>query len=486
MGNARPEVHVPITSASGSGPPPPGSLDRFAPKYLVGNVPAGDSNVAYNSDGFMYIPDAGNCAGIQTALTMPNGLGDVYVRPGSFTNLTGAALVVPSGCRVWGAGVALTTIASSAAAGASQEVFLLNQGASLLNIAITSAAQAAPGAGASKAVVRTGGSGVQIKDCAFSVLGATRTQPWMVWDASGTIEVYDSSFVGVDSSNDNPNGPCIGIVIGPDPATTPNTYIPLGSYEVSRCQFSNANRAISVYNVGAGHVADCAMDNMQRSSFGVIGMVFGGTVVQPQPTITATIVDVRMYVGPTEAIGDTTYTGVTLQNFMDGLDLVAFDWSSIRVLFFPAQNPSVVRNAFRVLANSLTNGDVHIGGGSIVGCFALGHTRGLFIDAIGVAAKPQSTVSDIRVSACTFAGPDGVGATPGVGIFLQTVSTGLVDGIGISNCNCKDAHNGGFGIRIADVNCTNTIVLGNSLKPSGGTAIDDSGTDSEVAHNILA
>lgn len=88
-----------------------GSQDRFAPKYVVGNVQNGDLAAAYATDGFFYIPDPGDGTGIATALgvgyaaTVP---GDVWIRPGTYdlTQPTSpiAPFAVPTGVIVRGAG----------------------------------------------------------------------------------------------------------------------------------------------------------------------------------------------------------------------------------------------------------------------------------------------------------------------------------------------------------------------------------------------
>ena len=114
-------------SQTGSGPTPPGdSQDRFAPKYLVGNVQAGDSAVSYSTDGFVYIPDLGDGAGIAAALAQPDGPGDVWIRPGTYDFGQGGSpsmpLTIPAGTRVQGAGD--TTILRARAAG-DQGVFVL-------------------------------------------------------------------------------------------------------------------------------------------------------------------------------------------------------------------------------------------------------------------------------------------------------------------------------------------------------------------------
>lgn len=88
--------------------------DKFAPKYLVGNVPNGDSATAYSSGGFVYIPDPGDGSGIASALSSASiVLGDVWIRPGLYDFGSGGVampLTVPPGCRVQGAGVIATTL----------------------------------------------------------------------------------------------------------------------------------------------------------------------------------------------------------------------------------------------------------------------------------------------------------------------------------------------------------------------------------------
>ena len=91
------------TGGGGSG------LDRFAPKYVVGNTLAGDSAASYSSDGFRYFPDTGDGAGIAAELAAAAGgggavPGDVYIRPGTYTWTGSGVLTVGTGVRVSGAG----------------------------------------------------------------------------------------------------------------------------------------------------------------------------------------------------------------------------------------------------------------------------------------------------------------------------------------------------------------------------------------------
>jgi len=154
-------------SQTGSGPTPPGdSQDRFAPKYLVGNVQAGDSAVSYSTDGFVYIPDLGDGAGIALALTQPDGPGDVWIRPGTYDFGQGGSpsmpLTIPAGTRVQGSGNTTTLIARTVG---DQGVFVLAAGgagtdsalSSLRDLAIVVPQVADPTGSLSAVLVKAGG-----------------------------------------------------------------------------------------------------------------------------------------------------------------------------------------------------------------------------------------------------------------------------------------------------------------------------------------
>jgi len=100
------EVHFPITSATGGGPPPGSSLDRFAPKYLVGCTagPYNDTaDTTGTASGFTYFADPGDGTGIAAALSAAGTVaGDVWIRPGNY--LVSQTLVVPTAVVVRGSG----------------------------------------------------------------------------------------------------------------------------------------------------------------------------------------------------------------------------------------------------------------------------------------------------------------------------------------------------------------------------------------------
>ena len=120
---------------SGGGPPPPGdSLDRFAPKYLVGNVLAGDTNdTTGTAAGFTYIADPGDGTGIATALGLAAALAaDVWIRPGTYT--VSQTLTVPIGVTARGSGVG--TIIQSAPNTIAGPLFILNDKSALYSMSL--------------------------------------------------------------------------------------------------------------------------------------------------------------------------------------------------------------------------------------------------------------------------------------------------------------------------------------------------------------
>jgi len=123
--------------------PPGGSgsgQDRFAPKYVVGNIANGDSATAYSTGGFYYFPDPGDGTGIAAALAAATStdpgfvaLGDVWIRPGTYA--VSATLAVPAACTVRGSGPA--TAISSVANAVPGALFSLGNLSSLRDMTLT-------------------------------------------------------------------------------------------------------------------------------------------------------------------------------------------------------------------------------------------------------------------------------------------------------------------------------------------------------------
>jgi hypothetical protein len=139
----------------GGAAPLPGG-DHWAPKYLIGNVAAGDPAVP-QAGAFRYIPDPGDGSGIALALAEIAGLpvpppipGDVWIRPGTYTRPAGSTpLAIPAGTLVRGAGPFTTIVGAPSG---DQGVFTLAPGASLRDLNVTVPASAGAG-GASLAAI---------------------------------------------------------------------------------------------------------------------------------------------------------------------------------------------------------------------------------------------------------------------------------------------------------------------------------------------
>jgi|694.fasta_scaffold17096_10 hypothetical protein len=168
--NAIGSIVPPFGGSGGGPPPPPAGPDRFAPKYLVGNVPAGDSNVVYSSGGFFYLPDPGDGSGIAAALAAAVLVaGDVWIRPGIYNLGSGSVvtpLVVPTYCLVRGAGEATQILGK---ASVDQGVFrLFGAGSGLRDLRIEAPPAAEPTAG-SIAVVSVVNARCSVQGCVVAV-----------------------------------------------------------------------------------------------------------------------------------------------------------------------------------------------------------------------------------------------------------------------------------------------------------------------------
>lgn len=212
-------------SQTGSGPTPPGdSQDRFAPKYLVGNTqaPYNDSAVAYNTDGFRYIPDTGNGAGIAAALLAANAgaggvAGDVWIRPGTYnfglTDSPVTPLTIPSGVRVQGAGfngVDGTILRAKSGVDESQSVFKIEDFAQLQDLAIV--VPESGGGGFDDYVVKVQGFGVTIANVAIvasmttALLTTLRYLLYIsVQDSGPPVSLENVFLINVTGAQDTPS-----------------------------------------------------------------------------------------------------------------------------------------------------------------------------------------------------------------------------------------------------------------------------------------
>jgi hypothetical protein len=224
-----------------------GDPNRFAPKYIVGNIPAGDDPTYTFAGGFIYIADPGDGTGIEAALSQASlAPGDVWIRPGTYDFGTGAVampLTIPAGTRVQGSGD--TTILRARAAG-DQGVFVLAAPAAvppdplggpshsqLRDMRIEGPAAAGAGTG-SAALVLVRGSG-----CILGSLSISYST-----DAASTLR----SGILVNTAGNSPIPPTSieSVLVSVEAGTT----IQAGNLDATSC-FAMTEGQVSVRNVTA-------------------------------------------------------------------------------------------------------------------------------------------------------------------------------------------------------------------------------------------
>jgi len=150
--------------------------DHFAPKYLIGNVPAGDSPLATDNAGFVYLPDPGDGSAIQDALALivaAGDAGDIWIRPGTYDLSVNpgvvSPMVVPDGVLIQGAGSGATTILSKTSPD-SQQIFELGAGCSVLNMNLQANGTSTYAPGLPYALLKITGGGCILDGVTFDLL----------------------------------------------------------------------------------------------------------------------------------------------------------------------------------------------------------------------------------------------------------------------------------------------------------------------------
>lgn len=232
--NAIGSIVPPFAGGSGGGGGG-GNNDRFAPKYLVGNTPAGDTAATTGTAaGFSYIADPGDGSGIEAALAAcaAAGGGDVWIRPGTYDLALGAVvapLVIPPNTRVQGAGPSTVTRGRSVG---DQGVWRIDGGgpdtafSSLRDLSVVVPTDTGPTVGSLGAILVVGGGGSVLNGLQVEVQSANAADPALyvgiLFNTAGTSPVPQTSLESCAIQNarsvlDGPNGKrsaCIRIAEG--------------------------------------------------------------------------------------------------------------------------------------------------------------------------------------------------------------------------------------------------------------------------------
>lgn len=406
-------------SQTGGGPTPPGDfLDRFAPKYLVGNTGNGDSAVAYNDDGFRYIPDTGNGAGIALALAAAAASkGDVWIRPGTYDFGAGVVtmpLTIPKATRVQGAGVG-TTILVGRSSG-DQGVFVLEEYASLRDLSIESPTPTDATSGSTGVVKVTAGGGV-INGVSITLASlppgspAPTIQAAIVIDTAGATPVPQTSVESVSISVERstyssalPTPPTCGIYLieGQAAARNVTTFggdvgVRLNNTQTSTpdaggCVFFGSQifmLSVAQYGVLVQEALEASNVAAIRLSDSVIVLANTDPVPFEPPLGAGTDVAVRL-----EAGFVSTFRSVFARGFTTGFDAFA-QLGATRATSVQIDDSAVVFCTlgvrFRAGVRDSSVSDTEIG--PAAGTFPITAAQGVYITSVGGGFGPPTGIS---------------------------------------------------------------------------------------------
>lgn len=405
--------------------------DHFAPKYVVGNTPAGDTPLAYSMGGFNYIPDPGDGSGIALALAQSAGPGDIWIRPGTYTK-TQARFVVPDGIRVWGAGIELTVIVGSDADNCVWEI------GSRSELAWLRCNHPGVVAGVGEELVRVVAETSYVHDLIVDASEAS----------AGGVLIAGIQYAGGGAGN----GPILSrlynnVIVGPPGSGSAD---PLVMYANVRGSLGGGSDSI---------VVDCASNTIIGGDAGFVSL--GNTGVNPAQ-------------GMSFMIGRTVVMGPAVIGFY-------FDYS-----------PMLIAGPAVVLAFDPTS---LIGGAIVLNTFQYEFGDVLLLNLTGSATVPGIFVSEptpvpndlptsVNIHDCTFlfwgdpADPNvpqvllGQVATPELVRSARVIGNRFISNPGVTPV-------------LLGVGCSNTIVAMNTGDDfSGGAPVIDLGALNEVAHNL--
>jgi len=239
-------------NGGGSGGPPGSQQVYFAPRIIVGNVPAGDSAVDYDTDGFTYIADPGDGSGIEAALALlaidPPGW--IHIRRGVYDLSTGTVedFQVPGGIQITGDGVG--TLIQGRTDG-SQRVFYFEGDGALRDLGITVPAGDVGATGAEVILVEAGAVDIETVSVIFdgsadtalrvalrsSLSGVVTLRRWTSTTTSTSGDVDSDAFVHLYAVEGVPGETPLGAIRGID-VTTSGGDVPFrvgGVMELTDC-----------------------------------------------------------------------------------------------------------------------------------------------------------------------------------------------------------------------------------------------------------
>lgn len=490
---ARPEVHFPLTSATGTAPLPGG--DHFAPRYLIGNIPAGDPAVA-QAGAFRYIPDPGDGTGVQTALAEAAvTLGDLWIRPGSWTWTVGP-LSIPAGVRVYCAGKGATTF--NAPAAGDQGMFILGSQSELHDCTVLVPVGADAGISLAPVIVRGRDTllrriGVQIAPSATNVLRSC-VRYESAGDPTGTEAGYIEDIQLVSQTQRNTLADPITLLHTATTASPASVEVYGGGV---RCEGGDISIRAAA-DVGVVDLNQCVLN-----SWKLRGALCSGAA-STAPTLRLDDVDMQSDPAPNAAA-----IGIDIVSDSDNTDLrrirlVALGTCATGVRFAASTGGLVARPVLDNVAVSGVWTTAYIS-------FVASPTRRIdvvncrvMMSATGVASIGIDLGVNYRVARVlnndVFMSTGGAGS---IGIRTQanaerttieanhvsglTGTTAIQAGAATTIVSGNEIATAGTGVGIDLTNCNNGMVIGNVID-TGGTPLNgiiNAPVTCEVAHNVV-
>jgi len=365
----------------GGGP----SIDRFAPRIVVGNVPAGDSNVSQGAP-FQYIPDPGDGSGLAAAITALAATGGrIYVRRGTYT-FGGAGspalpLVVPSGVLIEGesgggeGGRGSSTNLVAPGGATAQDMFQLSANAALERVRITVPANSG-GAPGGAGVVQLLGAGARFAHAHIDMSGASqRNTALAVSTGTGVVDVTDMvvDSVDVDLPTVVSTGavPYVAVVLGfTGQDCTGNTTEPI----VRNVRTTGGQGGVWMLNIFGGVVDGLRSTNMLLSTttLGVWWDAGGSALTTLQGP---TILNPSLVFGT--GSGSIDLTAIKVSSSYTGGASLTVTGTRIVAPFVRFTDVTTVGARVAIKIRIETNGTAQLVKGSISGGTSIGHEIGV-------------------------------------------------------------------------------------------------------------
>lgn len=480
---------------TGGGSAPTTVDDHFTPRIIVGNALSGDPALGQLPP-FQYIQDAGDGAGITTALAAAASGYDVYIRPGTYTLPVGTHFTIPDSVRVRGApgganGLGGTIIVASAGDGNNtQDVFILGTASALEDIQIRVPAGANGGLAGSAIVlvpsVATRIARVYI-DMTFGGT-AQRNTPLAFWSGSaaapGTDCTYEDCEVLMPTAVSSVSPGYIGFVQG---FVGVDSVVATGRGPRYRGCISRGGQAgFAAFNVAAPTYDNCIVDALPVNNS--TGFWYLVETTATTPVEGPAYYNPRVFISTVGDSAGTTAIGIMISNATTGqVSVTIQDWiiTGQQIVFAQGAGQVGARQGLKIRIEDAGTGQVNRGvigpgvvDGAQIGVFMQSLTNDNTTGAAG-------SINDVMVTGVQGRGFTTYGAFVGQGASLdiQNVTQPKINRVSFVGCDFSGAAAGEDGIAI-DAGVTNTIISSNQLTPNGGTAINDLGTTTQIIGNI--